>query len=132
MASLSDQIDRLSRNTKSIRGIVTQTASLPRKHEIPGLGVAGPFTCAVLNADLGDLIRDIDPSELGLFSLLTPLGGRSLDKDVRGGPPVEISRAGFSGATPLRKGPPRRDDASKSKDIEPEIYAKAALKYIDR
>lgn len=128
MASLSDQIDRLSRNTRAIRSTTAQTASFPGKH---GLGVAGPFTCAVLNTDLGDLIRDIDPSELGLFTLVTPPGGNSRDNNVRGPPPVEILRAEFSGATPLRKAPSRRD-APKSKEIEPEIYAQAALKYIDR
>lgn len=131
MASLSDQIDRLSRNTRAIRSTTSQTASLPGKHKIPGLGVAGPFTCAVLNTDLGDLIRDIDPSELGLFTLVTP-GGNSRDNDARGPLPVEILRAEFSGATPLRKAPPRRDDAPKSKEIEPEIYAQAALKYINQ
>lgn len=106
MASLSDQIDRLSRNTRAIRTI---TAS-------PSSPVSGPFTRAVLYTPLGDLIRDVDASELGLFSL----------------PASEITRAEFTGATPLKRAPYRRDDASKPKDFEPEVYAHAALKCIDR
>ncbi|KAG6862285.1 hypothetical protein C0995_015982 [Termitomyces sp. Mi166 len=106
MASLSDQIDRLSRNTRAIRATTARaTAADP-----------GPFTRAVLSIPLGDLIRDVDPSELGLFSL----------------PESEITRAEFTGATPLKRVPSRRDDVPKHKDIEPEIYAHAALKCIDR
>ncbi|GLB37232.1 hypothetical protein LshimejAT787_0402830 [Lyophyllum shimeji] len=116
MASLSDQIDRLSRHTRAIKSTAAATAPTA-----DNASVAGPFTRAVLFTPLGDLIRDIDPSELGLFSL--PSSGAS---------PAEITRAEFSGATPLRKHPPRRDDAPKSKEIEPEIYVQAALKCIDR
>ncbi|KAF5386257.1 hypothetical protein D9615_002432 [Tricholomella constricta] len=111
MASLSDQIDRLSRNTRAIRSTAANTAA----------SVAGPFTRAVLTAHLGDLIRDIDPSELGLFSLQS-----------HAAPTPEISRAEFTGATPLRKPSSRRDDAPKAKEPEPEIYVEAALKCIDR
>ncbi|KAG6891730.1 hypothetical protein C0992_006150 [Termitomyces sp. T32_za158] len=106
MASLSDQIDRLSRNTRAIRATTAR----------PSAAVPGPFTRAVLYTPLGDLIRDVDPSELGLFSL----------------PALEITRAEFTGATPLKRAPSRRDDASKAKDYEPEVYAHAALKCIDR
>ncbi|RDB24854.1 hypothetical protein Hypma_008095 [Hypsizygus marmoreus] len=120
MASLSDQIDRLSRNTRAIRSTVANTARVLDDT----LVVAGPFTRAVLNTPLGDLIRDIDPSELGLFTL------QSKPQDTAAS--HEVTRAEFSGATPLRKPPPRRDDASKSKEIEPETYAEAALKCIDR
>ncbi|KAG5646305.1 hypothetical protein DXG03_003902 [Asterophora parasitica] len=113
MASLSDQIDRLSRNTRAIRATAAHTAA----------SVVGPFTNAVLTANLGDLIRDIDPSELGLFSL------QSSSAPTK---PDEISRAEFTGATPLRRNPQRRDDTAKPKEVEPEIYAEAALKCIDR
>ncbi|KAG5653618.1 hypothetical protein H0H81_011844 [Sphagnurus paluster] len=100
---LSDQIDRLSRNTRAIRGIAAQTAS---SH-------LTLFTNAVLSVPLGDLIRDIDPAELGLFSLQSS----------------QPTRAEFTGATPLRK---QRDDVHKTNEIEPETYAEAALKCIDR
>ncbi|KAG6829557.1 hypothetical protein H0H92_004226 [Tricholoma furcatifolium] len=106
MSSLSDQIDRLSHNTRAIKA-TTAHAAAP---------VGGPFTNAILSTSLGDLIRDIDPSELGLFSL----------------PESEITRAEFTGATPLKKAPSRRDDAHKARDIGPEVYAQAALKCIDR
>ncbi|KAG6908383.1 hypothetical protein DXG01_004812 [Tephrocybe rancida] len=102
MASLSDQIDRLSRNTRGIKTTTAQAAT----------NVDGLFTRAVLSASLGDLIRDVDPSELGLFSL----------------PESEITRAEFTGATPLKKAPSRREDVQKQKDFEPEVYAQAALK----
>ncbi|KAF8070274.1 hypothetical protein FPV67DRAFT_1009151, partial [Lyophyllum atratum] len=112
MASLSDQIDRLSRHTRAIKNTAATTATTT---------TAYPFTHAVLSAHLGDLIRDVDPSELGLFSLPSSAA-----------PTSGITRAEFSGATPLRKPPPRRDEAQKVKEIEPEIYAQAALKCIDR
>ncbi|KAG6854062.1 hypothetical protein C0991_011040 [Blastosporella zonata] len=106
MASLSDQIDRLTRNTRAIKATTAHAS----------INVDGPFTRAVLSASLGDLIRDVDPSELGLFSL----------------PESEITRAEFSGTTPLKNQHSRREDIQKQKDYDPEIYAEAALKCIDR
>jgi hypothetical protein len=94
--SLPDKIERLSRTTKNIK---SAAADRPP---------TGPFTAAILTAELGDLIRDIDPSELGLFQLTSQ---------------PEITRAEFHGATPLRKHP---------KELDPDIYAQAALRYIDR
>lgn len=131
-ASLSDQIDRLSRHSKAIRSTAYHTAIVSGKQQLSKVGVAGPFTRAVLTTHLGDLIRDIDPSELGLFNLVTPSAGRPLDSETRSAPAAEVTRVEFHGATPLRKAAPRRDDASKPKDIDPEVYAQAALKYIDR
>lgn len=126
MASLSDQIDRLSRNTRAIKGTAALTAAIDSAHSGPSAAVAGPFTRAVLTTHLGDLIRDIDPSELGLFTLQAPA------QDARAPSASHISRAEFTGATPLRKPPPRRDDAPKPNDAEPETYANAALRCIDR
>ncbi|KAJ7594837.1 hypothetical protein C8J56DRAFT_927756 [Mycena floridula] len=99
---LTAQVDRLVRNTKAIKAV----SSVDRSN-------AGPFTRAILTADLGDLVRDIDPSELGLLSLVSS---------------DQVSRVEFHGATPLKR---RRDD-QRIKEIQPEVYAQAALKYIDR
>ncbi|KAK0195271.1 hypothetical protein F5146DRAFT_1024814 [Armillaria mellea] len=97
MASLSDQIDRLSRMSKATAITAAAVAVSPD----------------------GDLIRDVDPSELGLFSLVVPHS----EQDVRGEIP-KLARSGFPGATPLK--PTTR------REVDPEVYAHAALKYIDR
>lgn len=123
MASLSDRIDHL---TTAARAIRTSAAAITSSQ-----GDAIPFTRAVLDTALGDLIRDIDASELGLFTLIPPP-----DADVRKQPDNgtrrgEISRVEFHGATPLRKQPAKRD-MLRPKEYEPEVYAHAALKYLDR
>jgi len=114
MASLSDHIDRFNKNTRSITSTASQIA---QQHS----AFPGTFTRAVLSTHLGDLIRDIDPSELGLFRLVDSpdKGGRTLQDH-------ELKRTEFSGATPLRKHPLHRDE------LKPEVYAHAALKYIDQ
>ena len=58
MASLVDHVDRISALARSIRA-----SAAP-----PDVPIPGPFTRAILDTPLGDLIRDIDPSELGLFT----------------------------------------------------------------
>ena len=110
MASLSDQIDRFARSSKAIKAVAANTAL--------ATALAGPFTRAVLDTHLGDLIRDADPSELGLFQLVRP------EKP-------QVARVEFGNATPLKRTIQRRDDHIKH-DVEPEIYAQAALRYIDR
>jgi len=112
MASLSDQIDRLTRNTRSIKVTAAQTAKAPTT-----------FTRAVLETHLGDLIRDIDPSELGLFSLVE---GPSNASEA---PDPQIKRTEFPGATPLKR---RQARPEVKQEIEPEVYAHAALKYIEQ
>jgi len=129
MASLSDQIDRLSRNAKAIRSIVSKIGFLNNGNRTRA-GIAGPFTQAVLYKPLGDLIRDVDPSELGLFNLVSPAGSGVIDRDARAAN-SEITRVEFTGATPLRQ-PARKEEAQKSQELEPEVYAQAALKYLDR
>lgn len=134
MTSLSDQIDRLSRHTKSIRS-TTATTGISSSGRRAKFGVAGPFTRAVLCTPLGDLIRDIDPSELGLFNLVNPPGPRNShnpENDFRGALGPEVARVEFLGATPLRKPTGRREEVQKPKEVEPEVYAQAALKYLDR
>ncbi|PBK73792.1 hypothetical protein ARMSODRAFT_952863 [Armillaria solidipes] len=110
MASLSDQIDRLSRTSKATAIAAAAVAISPD---------VAPFSTAVLDTQLGDLIRDVDPSELGLFSLVVPHS----EQDARGDIP-KLARSGFPGATPLK--PTTR------REVDPEVYAHAALKYIDR
>lgn len=121
MSSLADHIDRLSSTVKSIRSAAAAISD-------PNLTSEGPFTRAVLHTNLGDLIRDIDSSELGLFTLVNPTTASHQDKAKD-----EITRVEFPGATPLRRPPAaRRDDAMRIKELEPEVYAQAALKYLDR
>ena len=116
MASLSDQIDRFARSSKAVNTIAANTA--------PARALAGPFTRAVLDTHLGDLIRDVDPSELGLFQLIGPSHPSGTEKDPSR---PQVARVEFGNATPLRRTIHRRDD-----HVEPEIYAQAAIKYIDR
>lgn len=95
MSSLTDKIDRFARNTRSI-SVAANTKTT----------ATGPFTRAILSEPLGNLIRDVHPSETSLFT-------------VQGG------RAEFHGATPLRKPAHRRQEH------DPEVYARAAMHYID-
>lgn len=99
MASLSDQIDRLTQSTRVIKATAASTSS----------NLTGTFTRAVLNTHLGDLIREVDPGELGLFCL----ANNHYEQDH------QLRRIHFSRATPLR---------NQCKD--PEKYAHAALKCI--
>ncbi|KAF8629937.1 hypothetical protein AX15_003176 [Amanita polypyramis BW_CC] len=131
MASLSDQIDHFHRFAKAIRATAAHTALACGKFTLSDIGVAGPFTRAVLDTQLGDLIRDIDPSELGLFHLVDSPHPPSAEKHAARPPPVGVTRVEFGNATPLRRTIPRRDDHIKH-NIEPEVYAQAAIKYIDR
>ncbi|KAF9245043.1 hypothetical protein BU15DRAFT_41630 [Melanogaster broomeanus] len=128
MPSLSDHIDHLATAAKAIR---TSAAAIVPSEDNPA-PLAIPFTRAVLDTALGDLIRDIDASELGLF-VLVPAPDADIRKQPENGTRRgEISRVEFAGATPLRKQPTRRDEIFKPKEYEPEVYARAALKYLDR
>ncbi|KAG2153688.1 uncharacterized protein EDB93DRAFT_1134153 [Suillus bovinus] len=117
MPSLSDQIDHLASLSKSIKA---SADGFPTSN--------GLFTTAVLNTALGDLIRDIDSSEIGLFTLVHPPSHVPTESEARG----IISRVEFPGATPLKKPPSRRQEMTKPREYEPEVYAQAALKYLDR
>lgn len=131
MSSLAGQIDRLSRNTKAIKATAATTA-ISYNQQPSAFPISGPFTSAVLNAHLGDLIRDIDPSELGLFSLISPTPSHYFrEQDAQGAPTAGVTRTEFPAPTPLRKLASQRD-IPKQNDIDPEIYAQAALKYINR
>lgn len=121
MSNLADLIDRLSSTMKSIRSTAAEISN-------PYVDSEGPFIRAVLHTSLGDLIREVDPSELGLFTLVAPTAVPHQEKLKD-----EIARVEFPGATPLkRSAAARRDDAMRIKELEPEVYAQAALKYLDR
>lgn len=127
MPSLSDHIEHLTTTARAIRA---SAAAIIPDQDNPS-AQTGPFTRAVLDTALGDLIRDIDASELGLFTLIpTNLDVRKQPEN--GARKGEISRVGFPGATPLRKIPTKRSEMLKPKEFEPEVYARAALKYLDR
>ncbi|KAI0823620.1 hypothetical protein BC628DRAFT_1420665 [Trametes gibbosa] len=123
MASLADHVDRISTIAHSIRA----AASPLGQSAIPG-----PFTRAILDTPLGDLIRDIDPSEIGLFTLVQAPQPALIEVETAN---VEIARVEFLGATPLRKPPSSRNaklDGVRPREHDPEVYANAALKYLDR
>ena len=113
MSSLSDYTDRLSRIAKSINATASATIYTP---------ASGPFTTAVLHTPLEHLIRDVDASELGLFTLQARQGEKREE---------EVGRVMFGGATPLKRGRVV-EGKRKEAEIEPEVYAQAALKYLDR
>ncbi|KAI0717218.1 hypothetical protein C8T65DRAFT_641751 [Cerioporus squamosus] len=123
MASLVDHVDRISTLARSIRA-----SAAP-----PDVPIPGPFTRAILYTPLGDLIRDIDPSELGLFTLVQPQ--QPIVPEVETGN-VEIARVEFLGATPLRKPPAAKSErhggTRAPREHDPEVYANAALKYLER
>lgn len=120
MASISDQIDHFTRNTRSIKAAAFTTANPATTLHI--------FTRAMLYTDLGDLITDIDPCEIGLFTLVQDSSTNPQDKD-RSTTDPQLTRTRFSAATPLRRRPARQDPPQ---ELEPEVYARAVLKYIDQ
>ena len=115
MNALTEHIERLERNSLRISSAASSSYASAS---------TGPFTRAILDTDLGDLIRDVDPSELGLFSLVVP---PSQDREQPESAGLEIARVPFTGATPLKRRP-----TGKQKEDPPEVYARAALRCIDR
>lgn len=136
-ATLNDHVDRLSQLANSIRS--TASSDDNAFNTVTRPGITGPFTRAILSTPLGDLIRDIDASEIGLFTLVQPpqpgvalASTHDKDSDQVGSSVGEIARVGFVGATPLRKPPASRGGTQKGGEHEPEVYAYAALKYLDK
>ncbi|EPQ57372.1 hypothetical protein GLOTRDRAFT_137712 [Gloeophyllum trabeum ATCC 11539] len=123
MSSLTDSADRLLQIGKSIRSTATSISTSSDRT---------PFTRAVLHTHLGDLIRDADPSEIGLFTLVQSRPLPDKEAAATGTAPKEIARVGFPGATPLRKPSAKYGIKMKEREPEPEVYAQAALKYLDR
>ncbi|PCH43834.1 hypothetical protein WOLCODRAFT_132982 [Wolfiporia cocos MD-104 SS10] len=122
MSLLSDHVERITLLARSIRS--TALAVAP--------STTGPYTQAVLYTPLGDLIRDVDSAEIRLFSLV-PAAAPAASADNLARPHGEITRAEFHGATPLKKLPaPRMGRHERTGEHEPDVYARAALKYLNR
>jgi len=117
--SLPDYIELVSSISKSIRANVSE----PDDHS-PGF-----YTNAVLKTPLGDLIREADPSEAGLFTLVPPSPYEAGAEEEGPGSATHVTRADLPNATPLR---PRTGREIKAQEHEPEVYANAALKFLDR
>jgi hypothetical protein len=115
-ALLSDQIDSLNRRTRSIKAVASQIAPTA-----PSTRSSNPFTHAVLYAEIGDLIRDVEATELGLFTLIKSTGAN--DPNER-----QLRRVDFVGATPLKRIPARREE--RVAEVPPEVYTEAALKFL--
>ena len=134
MSTLTEHADRLTQIGQFIQLNASSTATRPDGNVESS--IAGPFTRALLETDLGDLIRDIDPTELGLFTLVQPSQSAPAhtQEDASSATKTEITRVEFPGATPLRRPPARRarDDPARPREHEPEVYAQAALKYLER
>ncbi|EIN11571.1 hypothetical protein PUNSTDRAFT_141898 [Punctularia strigosozonata HHB-11173 SS5] len=117
MPSLTDSLDRINKATNAIHDVVSGTSRPSRS--------AGWFARAVLETptNLPDLIRDIDDSELGLFTLIPPdpVAGSN-------GTRPEITRMAHHAATPLRK----QKSTVQAKAPNPEIFVEAAQRQLDR
>jgi hypothetical protein len=118
--SLPDYIELVNSISKSVR-----TNGSELDDYTPGF-----YTNAVLRTPLADLIREADPSEAGLFTLVppSPYGTGTVEE----GEPVSathVTRVDLPCATPLRQ---RTGREIKTQDHEPEVYANAALKFLDR
>lgn len=111
--SLTDQIERLTNTLNRIKTTAESIKSTPLPEP--------DYTALVLRTPLAAIIRDIDTSELGLFTLVPDA------KDAS----KKVARAEFHGATPLRKQAPANRSTGE-REIPPEKYAEAALKYLDR
>lgn len=118
--SLPDYIELVSSISKSIRTNVSE----------PDDYAPGFYTNAVLRTPLGDLIREADSSEAGLFTLVPPSSyGVSSAEEEELGSATHVTRADLPSATPLK---PRTGREIKTQEHEPEVYANAALKFLDR
>ncbi|KAF5311269.1 hypothetical protein D9758_018759 [Tetrapyrgos nigripes] len=110
MSALSDLSERLLRNSRAIKSSATAIESAKQ----------GKFVRAALDTELGNLIRDIEPSELGLFHIERLSTTTTHEKDIQhSSAEVQISRVEFHGATPLRKPATRREEKTKlgSRDV---------------
>lgn len=120
--SLSDYIDLISSTSKAIRSIVSDSEQSRSEF----------FTDATLRSELGDLIREADPSEIGLFTLVPPPAYSTATENDVPASGTQIARADLPTATPLKPANQRIGREGRVKDHEPEVYANAALKYLDR
>ena len=125
MPTLLDHIDRFAYTAQAI-----QSAAREASEPLPS-----PYVRAVLSTPLGDLARDVDTSEIGLFTLVPSGSAPSTggdDASTTSAQKGSVARVEFPGATPLRKPAGMHKHARREIDKEPEVYAEAALKYLDR
>lgn len=114
MPSLLETLDRFNYNSSSIRSL---SLSQPPRAE------PGPFTAAILDLTLHDLLREADEAEYGLFSFV------SSDTSTEGFQAQgKVGRKEFRGASPLKA----KRVAGTNREEEPEVYVEAALKYLNR
>jgi hypothetical protein len=126
MPSFADSLDRLDAVTKSLHAIETASPSSRDASRAPS------FTRAVLRTPLEHLIRDIDSSELGLFTLLPPTSALpTADAAPQTTVGRDLARVEYPAATPLRR-PLARDARARPSVPKPEDYARAALRQLDR
>ena len=118
--SLPDYIELVNSISKSIR-----TNGSEQDDYAPGF-----YTNAVLRTPLSDLIREADPSETGLFTVAPSSSyGAGVAEESEPGSATHVTRVDLPRATPLRQ---RTGREIKTQDHEPEVYANAALKFLDR
>ncbi|EJD03261.1 uncharacterized protein FOMMEDRAFT_146881 [Fomitiporia mediterranea MF3/22] len=125
MPTLLDHVDRFTYTAQTIKSVTKAASELH----------PSPYVRAVLRTPLGDLARDVDTSELGLFTLVpdaSPLSAPSDDVGASAAQKGSVARVEFPGATPLRKPAGASKHGRRENDKEPEVYAEAALKYLDR
>lgn len=122
MPSLLDHIDRFTYLVKETQNAAERTTEAR----------ASPLSDAMLDMGLGDLARDVDASELGLFSVAEPPAARVYnDEDEAEAQTLpELARIEFHGATPLRRPAAGLPHLRAEKD--PEVYAEAALRYLQQ
>jgi len=118
MPSLLDTLDRFNYTSSSIRSLAQSQP--PRTNP-------GPFTAAILQLTLHDLLREADDSEYGLFTFIRESSDAPLEGTAAQG---KVGRKEFRGATPLRA--KRVAGAGANREEEPEVYVEAALKYLHR
>jgi hypothetical protein len=116
MPSLLDTLDRFNYTSSAIRSMTLSQ---------PSFTDPGPFTAAILDLTLHDLLREADEAEYGLFSFVKESSDTPHDGLAAHG---KVGRREFRGASPLK---PKRV-ASTNREEEPEVYVEAALKYLDR
>ena len=92
MPSLLDHIDRFNYLVKETQDAAERTVETRD----------GPSSVAMLNMGLGDLARDIDASELGLFTVVEPTAARVYSEEEAMSQPMQSRKAEAEGN--------RRDD----------------------
>jgi hypothetical protein len=126
--SLLATIDRLSTAASAINKVAKSAA----KQSEPG-----PFYRALVTRDIQSVIRDVDETELGLFTLPSlQVGSTGSTEQASSKIPeletntiVNVDRVNVVEATPLRERK-RRVRSRDAEEYDPEVYAEAALRLL--